>query len=132
MKRAIALLVAATLVMGMVAAPSSALTIATTTLRLKVSDRTPDFRTEVTFKATLSSNHKTCFASRPVKLYRNGELLRSKQTNSEGIVKWKITIRAKGEWRTRFRGRTLPHPRDLVCEKSKSRIVRIRVQNKPA
>ena len=131
MKRAIALLVAATLLMGMVAAPAAAVTIATTTLRLRVSDQTPDFRTEVTFTATLSSDRKACFASRPVKLYRNGELLRSKQTNSEGVVKWKITIRANGEWQTRFRGRTFPHPRDLVCEKSKSTIVRIRVQNKP-
>ncbi len=49
MKRTIALLVAATLVMGMMAAPASAVTIVTTTLKLRVSDRTPEFRTEVTF-----------------------------------------------------------------------------------
>ncbi len=55
-----------------------------------------------------------------MKLYRNGELLRSKQTNNKGVVKWRITIRANDKWQTRFRGRTFPHPRDLVCEKSKS------------
>lgn len=131
MKRAIALLVGATLVMGMMAPSAAALTIATTTLRLRVSDQTPEFRTEVTFTARLSSNRKACFAKRPVKLFRNGERVRSKQTNGEGVVKWKITIRANGQWQARFAGRTFPHPNDLVCEESESKIIRVRVQNKP-
>jgi hypothetical protein len=66
-----------------------------------------------------------------VKLYRNGVLIRSKKTNDQGIVNWTITIRANGKWRTRFRGREFPHPRDLICEASTSNLVRIRVQNKP-
>ena len=132
MKRTIALLVGMTLVMGMMAAPAAAVTIVPTSLKFRVTDRTPNFRTEVTFTSRLFASRETCYANRPVKLYRNGELLRSKKTNDNGVVKWRITIRANNTWQTRFRGREFPHPRDLVCEASKSRVIKIQVQNKPA
>jgi hypothetical protein len=130
MKRSIALLVGTALVLGVMAVPATAVTIAPTSLNFTVTDKTPNFKTEVTFTATLKASRKACYASRPVKLYRNGELIRSKQTNDSGVVKWKITIRANGKWKTKFRGREFPHPRDLICQASTSKVIKIEVQNK--
>lgn len=132
MKRAIALLIGTTLVVGMTVASAAAATIVPTSLAFSVTDKTPEFKTDVTFTATLKASRKACYASRPVKLYRNGVLIRSKQTNDSGVVKWNITIRANGKWQVKFRGREFPHPRDLICEKSKSKVIKIEVQNKPS
>jgi hypothetical protein len=131
-KRAIVLMIT-TVVCASLMAEVSAQTLPSypTSLHFKASDTTPDYRTKIVFTARLEAAKPKCYQRKPVKLIRNGERLRSKKTNDNGIVKWHVTIRANGMWKTRFLGRTYgTHPNQYICEASLSNKVQIKVQNK--
>ena len=127
--RSMALAMTAVFFLGSMA--EAHLRVENTHLKLTVSDKTIKKGTEVHFKGVLSSAWDKCYASRPVKLIRNGVVRRSKKTNADGIVKFSWHLRATGLWQLKFKGRRWgPHPAARhVCKPSQSNVVKITVTN---
>ncbi len=130
MKRAIVLVLLATVFSLVLEGPATAYPIVPTSLKLKASDYQVAPKTKVVLKAKLSSDRPKCHQHQSIKLWRDGELWvgHAKKTNHKGRVKWILHPQKTHRFQARFEGKLVGvHPNRFNCAASRSKKIKIKV-----
>ena len=128
MKKTLTIVLAATMLFVLTAAPAQAHTrTASTKLTISVSDPTPDRGDKVIFSGQLKSKWKACKKNQKVHLYRGKKRVETTTTSRYGRYSFDKRIRSNSNWTVKYKGRRFGvHPHVHRCKPSKSETIRIR------
>ena len=129
-KAILALLVSGTLFFGGLETAVAHTFVDETRLTLNVSDTHVHRNQKVTFSGRLIADHRSCYSHRTVRLYRNGQLVESTTTDSNGFYSFRVKVSRTRTYQVRFAGSVRGvHPHSHTCKPSRSRRATVQVNN---
>src|SRR5215203_5001614 len=113
MKQILKIILAVTIASGLLVGPAAAsVQNVTTHTKMTVNDKTVGKGDLVKFKVRLKAGVAKCFKHMPIKLFKNGDQVAKKKTNTEGKVVFKKHPKKTAKWQAKFPGKRVgKHPK---------------------